>query len=150
MAVLVNQYSASASEILSGALQVHKRAILVGTRTFGKGSVQDLIPLEHHLGALKLTVAYYYLPNGRNIHRRPGAKVWGVDPDIEVKLTPKEQTAVLKSRRDADIIRVNGSATSQGKGKTSATLPHLPHIIIDKQLQAALEYLKTHNKTNEK
>ncbi|HUT36480.1 MAG TPA: S41 family peptidase [Planctomycetota bacterium] len=80
MAVLVNGGSASASEIVAGALQDHQRAVLVGTRTFGKGSVQKLFPLQATAGqsGLKLTVAKYFLPSGRSIHGK------GVEPDVKV------------------------------------------------------------------
>lgn len=81
MIVLVNEHSASASEILAGALKFNHRAIVLGTRTTGKGSVQQLIDLPGDQGALKLTTSYYYLPNNQNIHRRPNATRWGVDPN---------------------------------------------------------------------
>ena len=76
--VLINQGSASASEIVSGALKDHKRAILVGEKSFGKGSVQSIIPLKNR-GGLRLTTAKYYLPSGESIHEK------GVEPDITVK-----------------------------------------------------------------
>ena len=71
MVVLVNHYSASASEILSAALQDHNRAIVIGERTWGKGSVQNVIELEEGKSALKLTTAGYHRPSGKNIHRFP-------------------------------------------------------------------------------
>ena len=77
VAVLVNRYTASAAEILSGALRDHQRATIIGERTYGKGSVQTLVPLENGYGAIKLTTAYYYLPSGRCIHRKAGSKIWG-------------------------------------------------------------------------
>ncbi len=82
--VLVNSHSASASEIVAGALQDHKRATLVGTTTYGKGSVQKLFPLRSTAArsGLKLTIAKYYLPSGRSIHGQ------GVEPDVEVKFKP--------------------------------------------------------------
>ena len=76
--ILINQGSASASEIVSGALKDHKRAILIGEKSFGKGSVQSIIPLRNK-GGLRLTTAKYYLPSGESIHEK------GVEPDINVK-----------------------------------------------------------------
>ncbi|MDR0423179.1 MAG: S41 family peptidase [Rickettsiales bacterium] len=83
MAILINEGSASASEIVAGALQDNKRAIIIGTKSFGKGSVQSLIPLNNG-GAIKLTIAKYYTPNGVSIQAR------GIIPDIEVKLARLE------------------------------------------------------------
>ena len=77
MVVLVDGGTASASEIVAGALQDHKRATVMGTRTFGKGSVQTILPLGHNTG-LKLTTARYYTPNGRSIQAK------GIEPDIAV------------------------------------------------------------------
>jgi C-terminal processing protease CtpA/Prc len=74
--VLINGGSASASEIVAGALQDHKRATILGTRSFGKGSVQTIIPLGQNNGALRLTTARYYTPSGRSIQAK------GIDPDI--------------------------------------------------------------------
>ena len=73
MAVLVNRYSASASEIVAACLQDHDRAVIVGERTWGKGSVQNIIELEGGRSALKLTTAGYLRPSGKNIHRFEGA-----------------------------------------------------------------------------
>ena len=84
MAVLINGGSASASEIVAGALQDHHRAILLGTKSFGKGSVQTIIPLPGH-GAMRLTTARYYTPSGRSIQAR------GIDPDIVVEAAKIEK-----------------------------------------------------------
>ena len=90
LAVLVNGGSASASEILAGAMQDHKRAVVVGERSYGKASVQSLIPLPDGSG-LRLTVAHYFTPNGRMIHRDKKNKDWGIVPDIVVDVAPETE-----------------------------------------------------------
>jgi carboxyl-terminal processing protease len=120
MAVLVNENSASASEILSAALQDHKRAVVVGQRSYGKGSVQNLIDLEDGNSVLKLTVATYWRPSGKNIHRFKDAKEtddWGVSPDkgFEVKLSTQEHFAWAIGRRDRDLMSGKAAATLLAK-----------------------------------
>jgi len=104
--VLVNEHSASAAEILSGALKDLERAgtKIVGKRTFGKGSVQNVIPIRSNRAYLKLTTAYYYLPSGRLLHRRNGQDEWGVDPNLEVLITPKQVKRWLELRRQTDLL----------------------------------------------
>lgn len=107
MAVLINRFSASASEILSACLQDHKRAVVVGERSWGKGSVQNVIELESGASALKLTTAGYLRPSGKNIHRFPDSKTtdeWGVHPDEEVKFTRKELEDYDEYRRARDVL----------------------------------------------
>lgn len=131
--VLVNEYSASASEIVAGALQDHQRALIVGERTFGKGSVQNLLPLRADGSArIKLTSAKYYLPNGRCPHREIGATDWGVDPDVVVRLDPKETRKVLLVRNKGDIL----------KGKNQGSLP------TDKKFVDEL-FKPSHNETDD-
>ncbi len=103
--VLVNQYSASASEIVSGALKDHKRALIVGERTFGKGSVQLLFPIARNEALLKLTTSHYYLPSGRCLHREEDSVDWGVDPDVTIDMTPEEMRNVNKLRQEMDVLR---------------------------------------------
>jgi carboxyl-terminal processing protease len=86
LVVLINLGSASASEIVAGALQDHDRAVIVGERSWGKGSVQRLFHLYNSEAALKLTTDYYYLPKGRCVHKRKGAESWGVEPDVAVAM----------------------------------------------------------------
>ena len=94
--VLINGGSASASEIVAGALQDHRRAVILGTKSFGKGSVQSIIPLAGH-GAMRLTTARYYTPSGRSIQAK------GIDPDIVVEAARIEKVATGPQRREADL-----------------------------------------------
>ena len=104
LVVLVNEASASAAEILSGAIKDWQRGLIVGQRSYGKGSVQNVIPVRDDTAYLKLTTAYYYLPTGRLLHRKNGSKVWGVDPDVEVLFTPSQMKRWLDIRRRTDIL----------------------------------------------
>jgi carboxyl-terminal processing protease len=149
MAVLVNKYSASASEIVAAALQDHKRAIVIGERSYGKGSVQNIIDLKessNRLSALKLTTASYWRPNGKNIHRFPDSKdteEWGVKPSpgFEVPLKDEERYQYFEYRRKRDIV--------QGKSGTAAATPKAGEAkekektpFVDRTLEKALEYLR--------
>jgi carboxyl-terminal processing protease len=148
MAVLVNQYSASAAEIVSGALRDHDRAMVIGEQTLGKGSVQNVIELEEHEAAIKLTTAYYYLPNGELIHRTPTAErtgKWGVQPLIEIKLTDEEIQQILESRRESGVLRVEASATQPGEPAGAEGRPVSP--VLDRQLEQAL--IQMHVKLHE-
>jgi len=128
MIVLVNEYSASASEIFAGAMKDLHRSLIIGHRSFGKGSVQNLLNIAASVrpdgmpdAMMKLTMAYYYLPNGENLHRRDGNKTWGVDPDIAVDLTPDQLADLLKDRRDNDIIKPTGAETAPAAASAPAT-----------------------------
>ena len=114
--VLINGGSASASEIVAGALQDHKRATVIGTRSFGKGSVQTIIPLGAN-GAIRLTTARYYTPSGRSIQAK------GIDPDIVVE---QELPPELQSRSQPDAERVQPARSSRRATRTARKAPAPP------------------------
>ncbi len=106
--VLINQGSASASEIVSGALQDRGRAFIIGDRSYGKGSVQDVYWFPNARNptyGLKVTTQYYQLPGGRIIHRTPEAKEWGVQPDLAVDVTNQTVAWNLELRQEIDVLR---------------------------------------------
>jgi carboxyl-terminal processing protease len=130
--VLINGGSASASEIVSGALQDLKRATLVGTRSFGKGSVQTILPLGEE-GALKLTTARYYTPSGRSIQAK------GIDPDVVVlENIPDDLKGKVSSMGEASLFGHLKNGTEEEKG-SDAYVP--PDRSKDTQLQAAVDLL---------
>ena len=109
LAILVDHYSASASEIVSACLQDHERAIIIGERSWGKGTVQSVLELEGGRSALRLTTATYWRPSGKNIHRLAKSKTtddWGVSPNegYEVKFEKDEFLNVLRERRKRDVV----------------------------------------------
>jgi carboxyl-terminal processing protease len=138
--VLVNGQSASASEILSGALSDHDRAIIIGTRTFGKGSVQTVRALESGAGVLKITEQHYYLPSGRLLHRKEDSTVWGVDPTpgYFVPLSNDELFAMLTARRQQEVIAHNDEEEMVDMSDPEAVLETLE----DPQLSAALRVMQ--------
>ncbi len=140
MVVLINGESASASEIVSGALQENGRARVLGTRSYGKGSVQEVRPLEYGSGTLKFTIALYYLPSGRSLHRRPDSPTWGVDPDpgFRVTVTQNEYIAMRTARRDFEIIRHDVG----DELPACATPSWIRDSLQDEQLAVAVERLE--------
>ena len=129
--ILVNHYSASASEIVSACLQDHKRATIMGERTWGKGSVQNIINLENGRSALKLTTAAYQRPSGKNIHRFPDSKdkdEWGVMPDLgfELALNDREMRTLLADRRSRDIIPAHGLGDKPSAAVRESETKRLP------------------------
>jgi carboxyl-terminal processing protease len=134
LVVLVNQYSASASEIVSGALKDWHRALIVGQRTFGKGSVQMLFPLDTKKAYLKLTTSHYYLPSGRCIHREENSTTWGVDPDVDIEMTPTQMADENYARLRLDVP--DDPVTHAGAPTTRPTIADV--LKADPQLSAAL------------
>jgi carboxyl-terminal processing protease len=168
IAILLNRYSASASEIVAAALQDHARAVVVGERSYGKGSVQNIIPMEGGASALKLTTASYWRPSGTNIHRFPDSKEdddWGVKPnrdvqakflgfafhwtkergwaggpgqDFEVRLPEEERLEYYRWRRERDIIRRPGQPAPKLKEGEKAR-PEFKDRVMEK----ALDHLRS-------
>ena len=145
--VLINQGSASASEIVAGCLQAHGAAIIVGRRSYGKGSVQTVHPISRSNAMLKLTTQYYRLPpnaeqiargeKGNFVHKRRGATDWGVNPDVRVNTTPQEIKAAYDLRQAADILAAAGD--------DQAERPDINGLLtegLDPQLETALLILQ--------
>lgn len=137
MIVLVNGGSASASEIVAGALQDHQRAIIFGTRTFGKGSVQTISPIGNG-SALKITTARYYTPSGRSIQET------GITPDILSELTEDTRINNGHSTREIDLARhlVNPDANINDTETIDEAAPTTDELELDSQLHDALNLLK--------
>jgi carboxyl-terminal processing protease len=138
--VMVNRHSASASEILAACLQDHQRAIVVGERSYGKGTVQNVIELESGKSQIKLTTASFWRPSGRNIHRLKDAtedKDWGVIPDPGFSIPVDEEEM-------AKVFRYSRSRTTQ---KTDDASEPVVEPVEDRQLRAAVDYLKEQRKS---
>lgn len=149
--VLINEGSASASEIVSGAVQAYQKdgplngnldLLVLGARSFGKGSVQNVWELTPD-ARMKLTTAYYMLPDRRIIHRRPGATDWGVQPNFTVEMLPKQTVDALTIRRNADVIALDEGGKTKAAFLKEANPDDLLEKGIDLQLEAAVVLLKS-------
>lgn len=147
LVTLINAGSASASEIVAGALQDHKRGLIVGERSFGKGSVQTIIPMTDGSG-IKLTTALYYTPNGRSIQAK------GIEPDLHIPFVApvKDEDKAMRDRftvREKDLSRhlENGSEAKKGTDKDAEKAKE--RLERDNQLRMALELVKSLPKLKE-
>jgi len=141
--VIVNQETASAAEILAACLQDNRRAAVAGQRSYGKGTVQEMIELPPGCGMMKLTTAGYWRPSGQNIHRAPNApetETWGVRPDPELELVLPEEEYIEWQRWRA----ARDSLAPPPAEKHSPDKPDKP--FVDRQLQRAVEYLEKMSK----
>jgi carboxyl-terminal processing protease len=150
MAVLVDRYSASASEIFAGAMQDHGRAVIIGERTWGKGTVQEIMFFEGRRSAIKLTTSTYWRPSHKNIHRSPNAveeDEWGILPDngFKIALTDDQYVKLLEARRQRHLVRAkklaNGIPSVQNGDNAHAESPIEQQ---DPQLLKAIENLQRH------
>lgn len=136
VAVLIDGGSASAAEIVAACLQDHGKAVVMGERSFGKGTVQEILDLHPDEGLLKLTMASYWRPSGRNINRSEGAEEWGVSPNegFEITLDEEERANLRIARRMRDVAQ---SYTEQELA--NAEIPEFN----DRQLDAAIEWIES-------
>ena len=148
LVILINSNSASASEIVAGALadKQHERAVLVGSRTHGKGSVQGITSFIGGGAQLKYTMAYYHLPSGQRVESRDameklGRKDWGVGPDVEVKLTNDEIADMLETQRDNDILVQANHNNADGLKVKKHSIEET--LVSDRQLAVGLLVLKS-------
>jgi carboxyl-terminal processing protease len=145
IAVLINSNSASASEVVAACLKDHQRAVIVGQRSYGKGSVQSIIPVEGGRAAIRFTTAYYFPPSGQRIHRKPkdtDSDPWGVLPSdgAEVLLSEEQnRQAIERMRRRSDPLR-NGALANHPLSKVDD--PDDQQIAQDPQLVRAIEILQ--------
>ena len=138
LVVLITKRSASGSEIVAGALKDNQRATIVGTRSFGKGSVQTFFNLEGGKAGLKLTTAKFYTPSGRSILRdwnNPEQEEWGIEPDIVVPVTVKEEVRLVQQWRREHILKAPKEAEEPEEAPKKEEAKEAP--FVDRQLETA-------------
>lgn len=133
--VLINRYSASASEIVAGAMQDNKRAVIIGERSFGKASVQSMIPLSDK-SALRLTIAKYYTPSGKSIQHDAKNETGGITPDIEIKVPLELEKKLLQQGEELYYPGKDGKEAKDAKAEKKKDAPR------DEVLDRAVELLK--------
>ena len=136
MAILINGDSASAAEIVAACLQDHGKAVVMGERSFGKGTVQEILDLHPDQGLLKLTMASYWRPSGRNINRSEGAQEWGVSPNdgFQIELDDEERSELRLARRMRDVVESYTEEELENE--------EIPDF-VDRQRDKAIEWIES-------
>ncbi|OGS45654.1 MAG: hypothetical protein A2539_07205 [Elusimicrobia bacterium RIFOXYD2_FULL_34_15] len=138
--VLINRGSASGSEIVAGCMQDNKRAVIIGMQSFGKGSVQSLLPLEGE-ASLRLTTQKYYTPSGRSIHRDDEKKTGGITPDVVIEISRENEIALQKQELDVDIAAAKDRDKKFDVKISSATGGASKEKVKDEILERAIQIL---------
>lgn len=146
VAILVNRYTASAAEVFAGALHDRGRALVLGERTWGKGTIQNFIRLSNG-GLLKLTTARWILPGGTSLHRENGAKTWGVQPDVSVPMASDDYALLFTLRERVDAARLRAATQPAGLASTARSQPATEDEVekllnCDRELKMAIACLR--------
>jgi carboxyl-terminal processing protease len=136
--VLINDRTASAAEIVAGALAANRRAVLIGTRTKGKGYIQGMFRLPDGVGEMNFTTAEFLVGDGRSIQRRQGSASWGVDPDVEVKLSPLNSFRLSRLRARLEIPASPATTTASTPKRPKTKSPQAAAAPVTKQPQDLL------------
>lgn len=150
--ILVDRYSASASEIVSGCLQDHKRAVLIGEQSYGKGTVQDIIPIQYNKSLLKLTTSSYWRPSDKQIDRNDPesqkSKVWGVQPSqgFAIEMSDDEIIENIKHRQQRTSLGIGGLVPETEDDQTKDETPS--ELNQTESSEAEVEEVKTEEKSS--
>ena len=141
MVILINKGSASGSEIVAGCMQDNKRAIIIGMQSFGKGSVQSLLPLEGE-ASLRLTTQKYYTPSGKSIHKDEEKKIGGITPDIVIEVPKETEIALQKQELDIDIATAKDRSKKFDVKTSTDIADATKQKVKDEVLERAIQILQ--------
>jgi carboxyl-terminal processing protease len=147
--VLVNDRTASAAEIVAGALRLHSRAVLVGTRTRGKGLVQSMIDLPDNMGLANVTTGEFFIGKDSPVQRRPGAAAWGIEPDVPLAPSAAEERARRRYWLGVDVVGTDDARPPEPAATTRPARPLSPAMSADAQFAAAVSLLESPERMRE-